>query len=128
MISKGDVELSVISKNFFFTYFNFFIVFTALGTVSMSFDNWGDQNIRETAGQLAQSIQELRRFYINYIILQAGPYSSGLSDFTLLRPREVRCCMPSESKMTDQLQKRKRRDSRSILALGSRCRQRCSSS
>jgi hypothetical protein len=34
MISQGDVELSVISKNFFFTFFNFFILFTILGTAS----------------------------------------------------------------------------------------------
>ena len=34
MISQGDVELSVISKNFFFVFFNFFILFTILGTAS----------------------------------------------------------------------------------------------
>ncbi|KAG0651194.1 Calcium permeable stress-gated cation channel 1 [Hyphodiscus hymeniophilus] len=34
MISQGDVELSVISKNFFFTFFNVFLVFTVFGTAS----------------------------------------------------------------------------------------------
>ena len=34
MLSQGDVELSAISKNFFFTFFNFFVLFTVLGTAS----------------------------------------------------------------------------------------------
>jgi calcium permeable stress-gated cation channel len=34
MISQGDIELSAISKNFFFTFFNFFVIFTVLGTAS----------------------------------------------------------------------------------------------
>jgi calcium permeable stress-gated cation channel len=71
IVSQGDVELSVISKNFFFTFFNFFIVFTALGTASLSFENFGNESLRETANKLAQSISDLRQFYVNYIILQA---------------------------------------------------------
>jgi hypothetical protein len=70
MISQGEVELSVISKNFFFTFFNFFIIFTALGTVAMTPDDLGNIPLRETANQLALSIQDLRNFYVNYIILQ----------------------------------------------------------
>ena len=71
MISLGDVELSVISKNFLFTYFNFFIVFTALGSASLSWGSFGEEPLRETANRLASSIQDLRQFYVNYIILQA---------------------------------------------------------
>lgn len=70
MISQGDVELSVISKNFFFTFFNFFVIFTALGTASLSLDNIGNESLRETANKLALSIQDLRKFYVNYVILQ----------------------------------------------------------
>ena len=82
MISHGDVELSVISKNFFFTFFNFFIVFTLLGTASLSLENFGTQPLRDTANTLAQSLEELRRFYVNYIILQAlGLFPLRLLEF-----------------------------------------------
>ena len=80
MISQGDVELSVISKNFFFTFFNFFIIFTALGTAAMTPDNLGSIPLRDTANQLALQIQDLRNFYVNYIILQGF----GLFPFRLL--------------------------------------------
>lgn len=80
MISEGDVQLSVISKNFFFVFFNFFLVFTALGTAAMAPDNLGSIPLRDTANQLAQSIEDLRNFYVNYIILQA----LGLFPFRLL--------------------------------------------
>jgi hypothetical protein len=75
MISQGDVELSVISKNFFFTFFNFFFVFTILGTAS------GLLEMRDRLGKsfsdtstiattLAKSLARLLGFYTNYIILQ----------------------------------------------------------
>jgi hypothetical protein len=80
MISQGDVELSIISKNFFFTFFNFFIVFTALGTAALAPENLGNETPRETANKLALSIQDLRGFYVNYIILQG----LGLFPFRLL--------------------------------------------
>jgi hypothetical protein len=83
MISHGDVELSVISKNFFFTFFNFFIVFTVLGTASLtSLEDFGSQPLRDTANQLASSLQDLRNFYVNYIILQAlGVFPLRLLEF-----------------------------------------------
>jgi hypothetical protein len=82
IVSKADVELSVISKNFFFTFFNFFIVFTALGTASLSFERFGDESLRDTANQLAKSIEDLRQFYVNYIILQAlGLFPLRLLEF-----------------------------------------------
>ena len=71
MISNGDIELSTISKNFFFMFFNFFVVFTALGTASMSLEGFGTQPLRETALELARSLELLRQFYINFILLQA---------------------------------------------------------
>jgi hypothetical protein len=84
-VSQGEIELSVISKNFFFTFFNFFIIFTALGTVAMTPDNFGNVPLRETANQLALSIQDLRGFYVNYIILQG----LGLFPFRLLEVGSV---------------------------------------
>lgn len=76
MISQGDVELSVISKNFFFTFFNFFIIFTTLGTASGfvdMFHKFGQQlsKTSEIANALALSLQRLLTFYVNFIILQA---------------------------------------------------------
>lgn len=81
MVSQGDVELSVISKNFFFTFFNFFLVFTAFGTAALaSWEKLGEGSIRDTTMSLAKSITALRRFYVNYIILQG----IGLFPFRLL--------------------------------------------
>lgn len=82
MTSQGDVELSVISKNFFFTFFNFFIVFTVLGTASNFLQDIGD-SLKDTtkfAFTLAQSLQRLLTFYTNFIILQGV----GLFPFRLL--------------------------------------------
>ncbi|KAF2854770.1 DUF221-domain-containing protein [Plenodomus tracheiphilus IPT5] len=85
MISQGDVELSVISKNFFFTFFNFFILFTILGTAS-GVVKWIDQfgkrltSATELAYALATSLADLLGFYTNYIILQGF----GLFPFRLL--------------------------------------------
>lgn len=75
MISQGDVELSVISKNFFFTFFNFFIVFTVLGTASNVLDmleRFGEyfNNAASIAQAIAESLRKLLMFYTNFIILQ----------------------------------------------------------
>lgn len=81
MTSLGDIELSVISKNFFFTFFNFFIIFTLLGTASI-FQTIGE-NLKDTtwiAYKLAESLQRLMPFYVNFIILQG----IGLFPFRLL--------------------------------------------
>ena len=52
MTSQGDVELSVISKNFFFTFFNLFIVFTIWGSAASFYDFWQDLKdiLKDTAG------------------------------------------------------------------------------
>lgn len=74
-MSQGDIELSVISKNFFFSFVNYFIVFTVLGTAAYFYeiiDRFRD-SLRDTtwvASQLASSLQRLTCFYTNLIILQ----------------------------------------------------------
>jgi hypothetical protein len=81
MVSQGDVELSVISKNFFFTFVNFFVVFTALGAAALSsWEKFGEGSLRDTTVQLATSITNLQRFYVNYVVLQG----IGLFPFRLL--------------------------------------------
>ncbi|KAK9238332.1 hypothetical protein V1525DRAFT_401263 [Lipomyces kononenkoae] len=77
-ISNGDVELSVVAKNFFFVFFNMFIVFTAAGTAI----NYRAllMNSAEIAYTLARALRYLSSFYINVIILQG----IGLIPFRLL--------------------------------------------
>lgn len=82
MISQGDVELSIVSKNFFFTFFNIFVVFTVFGAATQF---WAvlKSSFRDTtyiARQLAQRIQNLNVFYLNFIMLQGV----GLFPFRLL--------------------------------------------
>ena len=84
-ISQTDVELSVVSKNFFFTFFNFFVVFTLLGTFSnfLEFYSQFGKSLNDAAHitkLLASSLQKLLSFYQNYIILQG----IGLYPFRLL--------------------------------------------
>lgn len=82
MISQAEVELSVISKNFFFTFFNLFLSLTVLGsaahllTALKGFLNRTDY----IANQLAQQLEKFGQFYINLIILQG----LGLFPFRLL--------------------------------------------
>ena len=86
MISQGDVELSVISKNFFFTFFNVFLVFTVFGTASNFWPTLRDKlrdSFRDTtylAFLLATYVKGLGTFYTNFILLQ----SVGLFPFRLL--------------------------------------------
>jgi hypothetical protein len=82
MISQGDVELSVISKNFFFTFFNVFLVFTAFGTASKFWPVLQEsfKDATKIAYRLATSVKLLAIFYTNFILLQ----SVGLLPFRLL--------------------------------------------
>ncbi|KAF4626135.1 hypothetical protein G7Y89_g12026 [Cudoniella acicularis] len=82
MISQGDVELSVISKNFFFTFFNVFLVFTAFGTASKFWPVLQDslKDTTKIAYTLATSVNQLGGFYTNFILLQG----IGLLPFRLL--------------------------------------------
>ena len=86
MISQGEVELSLISKNFFFTFFNLFLVFTVFGTAFKAIENADEkgrglrdgfkdvfdslQDTTRIAHILAKSLEDLAPFYINLIILQ----------------------------------------------------------
>ncbi|KAJ6169122.1 hypothetical protein N7497_001965 [Penicillium chrysogenum] len=85
MVSRGDVELSVISKNFFFSFFNLFLLFTVFGTASGFYGFW--ESLRDAfkdsttiALALANSLEGLAPFYINLLILQG----LGLFPFRLL--------------------------------------------
>ncbi|KAG6039865.1 hypothetical protein E4U41_001942 [Claviceps citrina] len=82
MISQGDVELSVISKNFFFTFFNTFFVFAVSKT---GFEFWSvlRRFLKDTSlipQLIAQDVEDLARFYISFIILQGV----GLMPFKIL--------------------------------------------
>ncbi|KAH8890467.1 DUF221-domain-containing protein [Thozetella sp. PMI_491] len=82
MLSQGDIALSVISKNFFFTFFNIFLVFTVFGTASgtLSVILGSLTDTTAIAFTLAREIQKLSVFYLNFIMLQG----IGLFPFRLL--------------------------------------------
>ena len=88
MISQGDVEMSLISKNFFFTFFNLFVVFTIFGTVSnttgyFEYIERFNETLKDTTkigDILARSLKNLVTFYMNLIVLQG----LGLFPFRLL--------------------------------------------
>jgi calcium permeable stress-gated cation channel len=82
MLSQGDVELSIISKNFFFTFFNIFLTFTTVGAAT-GFWTVLQNSIKDTtylAYRLAGEVQRLSIFYLNFIMLQGV----GLFPFRLL--------------------------------------------
>jgi calcium permeable stress-gated cation channel len=87
MISQSEVELSVISKNFFFTFFNIFFVFTAFGTATNIWGIWGTisnslTDITYIAYQIARSLKSLGVFYKNFILLQGiGLFPVKLLEF-----------------------------------------------
>ncbi|YCL19882.1 Calcium permeable stress-gated cation channel 1 [Komagataella phaffii] len=68
MISKGDIELSVIKKNFLYVFFNLFLIFTVFGTLSSYWSLLSDTT--RIAYLLATSIKEMSVFYVNLILLQ----------------------------------------------------------
>ncbi|RDA94711.1 hypothetical protein CP533_6775 [Ophiocordyceps camponoti-saundersi (nom. inval.)] len=87
MMSQGDVELSVISKNFFFTFFNTFFVFAVSRT---GFDFWSvlQQLLKDTSkipAAIAADVEDLSIFYINFIMLQGV----GLMPFRILEVGSV---------------------------------------
>lgn len=90
MISKGDVELSIISKNFFFSFFNLFLVFTVSSTaitiwkvITMLRDYLG--NTTAFARLIASQINSMSIFYTSFIMLQG----IGLFPFRLLEVGSV---------------------------------------
>lgn len=82
MISQGEVELSVISKNFFFTFFNLFLLYTVLGSATNLIPTLRDSfnDSRDVAMRLAKQLEVFGQFYINLIVLQGF----GLLPFRLL--------------------------------------------
>ncbi|KAI9809908.1 MAG: hypothetical protein M1825_000341 [Sarcosagium campestre] len=80
MMSQAEVEMSVISKNFFFTFFNLFLVLTILGTSLNQWVQLAGKSFNGIAGQLAQSLESYGEFYANLVILQG----LGLFPFKLL--------------------------------------------
>ncbi|CCE80119.1 Piso0_003218 [Millerozyma farinosa CBS 7064] len=66
--SNSDVELSTLSKNFFYIFFNLFLVFTVTGTVSNYWSFLSDTT--KIAYQLASSLKRLSLFYVDLILLQ----------------------------------------------------------
>ncbi|KAG8157192.1 hypothetical protein KVR01_012900 [Diaporthe batatas] len=82
MLSQGEVELSIVSKNFFFTFFNIFLVFTVFGTATQIWTvlRSSFKDTTYIARQLARQIQNLNVFYLNFIMLQG----LGLFPFRLL--------------------------------------------
>ncbi|KAK9470573.1 uncharacterized protein V1510DRAFT_382952 [Dipodascopsis tothii] len=77
-ISHGDLELSVVGKNFFYIFFNLFLVFTVAGTFSNVWSLLKDTT--QIATLLARSLRDLSLFYIDLIILQG----IGMIPFRLL--------------------------------------------
>lgn len=87
MISQGDVELSLISKNFFFTFFNTFFVFAVSRT---GFDFWSTlrdflKDTSQIPEAIAQDVELLGTFYISFILLQG----IGLMPFRVLEAGTV---------------------------------------
>ncbi|OLN93251.1 Calcium permeable stress-gated cation channel 1 [Colletotrichum chlorophyti] len=89
-ISKGDVELSIVSKNFFFTFFNLFIVlvtsntaFSVANLIKSIQDIWSSP--AKLTSSIAKEIEGLGLFYTNFIMLQG----LGLFPFRLLEVGSV---------------------------------------
>lgn len=90
MISQSDVELSVVSKNFFFTFFNTFFVFTLTKT---GFDFWSmlkdlEDFLKDTslmAKTIASFVENMSIFYTSFIMLQG----IGLMPFRILEVGSV---------------------------------------
>ncbi|KAI9890476.1 MAG: hypothetical protein M1814_003960 [Vezdaea aestivalis] len=84
IIAQGDVELSVIAKNFAFSFFNLFIFYTVIG---VAFNMWSvfRDSFKDTttiAFQLAKNLDGMASFYMNLIILQGiGLFPFRLLDF-----------------------------------------------
>ncbi|KAI1017417.1 hypothetical protein LB505_004830 [Fusarium chuoi] len=87
MISQGDVELSVISKNYFFTFFNTFFVF-AVSLTGINFWSRIQEIAKDTskmATYMADDVEALSIFYICFILLQG----IGLMPFRILEAGSV---------------------------------------
>lgn len=66
--SNSDIELSTLLKNFFFIFFNLFLVFMITGTFWDYISYISDTT--QIAYQLARSLKKLSLFYVDLILLQ----------------------------------------------------------
>ncbi|EGW30860.1 uncharacterized protein SPAPADRAFT_62757 [Spathaspora passalidarum NRRL Y-27907] len=66
--SNSDVELSTLSKNFFFIFFNLFLIYVAAGTFWDYISYISDTT--KIAVQLATSLKRMALFYVDLILLQ----------------------------------------------------------
>lgn len=82
-LSNGEVELSTLSKNFFYIFFNLFLIFTLAGTASNVWALLGDTT--KIAFELANSLKTLSLFYVDLILLQG----LGMFPFKLLQVGDV---------------------------------------
>ncbi|KAL1843869.1 hypothetical protein VTJ49DRAFT_7220 [Mycothermus thermophilus] len=82
-LSRGEIVLSAISKNFLFTFFNIFLILTVFGAVTSILDVLRN-SLRDTtfiAYTLARQLERFSVFYTNFIMLQG----LGLFPFRLLQ-------------------------------------------
>lgn len=87
MISQGDVELSLISKNYFFTFFNTFFVF-AVSKTGFEFFAIMQKFLKDTSKiprVIAADVEQLAIFYTSFIMLQG----IGLMPFRILEAGSV---------------------------------------
>lgn len=82
-ISNGEIELSTLSKNFFYIFFNLFLIFTLAGTATNVWALFGDTT--KIAYELANSLKNLSLFYVDLILLQG----LGMFPFRLLQVGDV---------------------------------------
>ncbi|CAK9436015.1 uncharacterized protein LODBEIA_P05890 [Lodderomyces beijingensis] len=66
--SNSEVELSTLSKNFFFIFFNLFLIYIAAGTFWDYMSYISDTT--KIATQLATSLRRMSLFYVDLILLQ----------------------------------------------------------
>lgn len=82
-VSSGQIELSALSKNFFYLFFNLFLIFTLAGTASNVWALFSDTT--KVAYELANSLKTLSLFYVDLILLQG----LGMFPFRLLQAGDV---------------------------------------
>lgn len=78
-ISHGEEELSVVSKNFLYIFFNMFVVFTIARAATSYWSYLRDTT--QIACELADSLKKSSLFYVDLIILQG----IGMFPFRLLQ-------------------------------------------
>ncbi|ODV63688.1 DUF221-domain-containing protein [Ascoidea rubescens DSM 1968] len=82
-ISNTKIELSSVSKNFYYIFFNLFFVFTFAGVASNYWSLLSDTT--KIAYLLANSVKSLSLFYVDLILLQG----IGMFPFKLLQIGDV---------------------------------------